>query len=151
MRYSITAVFWFGWFGSHSLKQAPSDGWFFAFPGLAVNPPFTPVPFGNIAPPPSYGTYSKKILTQASKISLPPRPSTLPLHSIPSHSTPLKPQGGGDTSWGDALYAKLTAQLPDYKPAGWDGVWCKLCGSCQSLRPPASIPTYSNPIYCNLI
>jgi len=31
-------------------------------------------------------------------------------------------QGGGDTGWGDAVYATMKSQLNDYKPAGWDGV-----------------------------
>lgn len=64
------------------------------FSGLIVNPPFTPKPYATIMPPPSWGKYEKKILTQ----------------------------GGGGTDWGDNLYAKLKKQLPEYKKAGWDGV-----------------------------
>jgi len=86
--------FWFGYAGSSSPNPAPSSGWFFMFTGLTVNPPFDPKEYGTIMPPPSWGTYGKKILTQ----------------------------GGGDTSWGDSLYTKLKGQISEYKKAGWDGV-----------------------------
>lgn len=86
--------FWFGYAGSSSPDPAPSSGWFFMFSGLIVNPPFDPKPYATIMPPPTWGNYSKKILTQ----------------------------GGGGSDWGDGLYSKLEAQLPEYKKAGWDGV-----------------------------
>jgi hypothetical protein len=86
--------FWFGYAGSTSPDPAPTSGWFFSFPGSAVSPPFTPKEYTKIQPPPSWGSYEKKILTQ----------------------------GGGKTSWGDAFYSQLTDQLSEYKPAGWDGV-----------------------------
>ena len=40
----------------------------------------------------------------------------------------LRPGGtGGDTTWGDSFYKDLEAELPSYKPAGWDGVcWVHL-------------------------
>lgn len=64
------------------------------FPGTVVRPPFDPKPYATIMPPPSWGNYSKKILTQ----------------------------GGGDTDWGDSLYSTLKSQLAEYSKAGWDGV-----------------------------
>lgn len=86
--------FWFHYWGGGSPKPAPSSGWFFSFPGLIVHPPFKTSPYGPIMAPPSWGNYSKKILTQ----------------------------GGGDTSWGDSVYKTLQDQLPHYKIDGWDGV-----------------------------
>ena len=86
--------FWYGWVGSHSSQPAPSAGWFFSFPGLTVSPPFTPKDGGSIPPPPMWGSYDKKILTQ----------------------------GGGDTSWGNGLYGHLKGQLANYTAGGWDGV-----------------------------
>jgi len=86
--------FWDGWVGSRSAKPAPSSGWFFAFPGLAVSPPFKATPYSQIVSPPAWGKYDKNILTQ----------------------------GGGDTGWGDSFYKRMEGYLGDYKPAGWDGV-----------------------------
>lgn len=86
--------FWYGYAGSTSDQPAPNSGWFFSFPGLAVRPPFDPKEYGTILPPPAWGTYEKRILTQ----------------------------GGGDTSWGDGFYSTLQSQLSEYVPAGWDGV-----------------------------
>lgn len=86
--------FWFHYWGGGSPKPAPSSGWFFSFPGLIVHPPFRTSPYGPIMAPPSWGNYSKNILTQ----------------------------GGGDTSWGDSVYKTLQDQLPHYRTDGWDGV-----------------------------
>lgn len=86
--------FWDGWVGSSSSKPAPSSGWFFSFPGLAVSPPFNATPYSQIVAPPSWGTYEHQILTQ----------------------------GGGDTGWGDSFYKHMESMLNNYKPFGWDGV-----------------------------
>merc|ERR1719345_52829 len=86
--------FWDGWVGSRSANPAPSSGWFFSFPGLAVSPPFKSTPYSQIVAPPSWGKYEHQILTQ----------------------------GGGDTGWGDSFYKQMEGLLKDYKPSGWDGV-----------------------------
>jgi len=86
--------FWDGWVGSHSAQPAPSTGWFFSFPGQIITGSFTPSELTNVVPPPTWGNYDKKILTQ----------------------------GGGDTGWGNSMYSSLQAKLSEYKPAGWDGV-----------------------------
>jgi len=86
--------FWDGWVASHAARRAPSTGWFFSFPGTIVPGSFVPSELTSVVPPPAWGTYDKKILTQ----------------------------GGGETGWGNSLYSSLATKLSEYKPAGWDGV-----------------------------
>ena len=86
--------FWYGYVASAASAPAPPSGWFFSFPGDTVAPPFTPTAYGPILAAPTWGAYAQKLLTQ----------------------------GGGGSTWGDALYKTMTASIPAYKAAGWGGV-----------------------------
>jgi hypothetical protein len=85
--------FWYGFADSAVVSDPPTTGILFNFPGLIVEPPFTPVS-NTFIPRNPIGSYMEKILTQ----------------------------GGGPTSWGDELYTTLVSQLQEYASSGWDGV-----------------------------
>jgi len=88
-----TDGFWYGFAASAVLFDPPTSGILFNFPGLIVDPPFTPVTNAFIPRNPM-GNYEEKILTQ----------------------------GGGDDQWGNELYSRLASQLQEYASSGWDGV-----------------------------
>ena len=77
-------------------KAPPTSGWAFAFPGLLTDtvPPMGGNNTWDTNLPLPIDRYEKKIFTF----------------------------GGGGTTWGDAVYAKLEAMLPRAKALGWDGV-----------------------------
>ena len=120
--------------GSHSPDPAPLGGWFFSFPGLHVSPPFNMTnPDGRIPSPPTNSSYDRLILTQGGALPthfrLPATVSSSRMHQLQASVTHWCVVGG-DTTWGDSFYKTLEAELPSYKPAGWDGV-CWVSGTCE--------------------